>query len=406
MRILLINQAFVAPTEPGHTRHYEIAQFMRQRGDQMTIVASDLNYQTGQRITERSGLFSEQVIDGVHVLRAYIYPALHRSFAWRVLSFISFMLTSIWAGLHAGSIDLVMGTTPPIFQAFSAWVVAFLRRKPFLLEVRDLWPIFAIDMGVLKNPILIKLSYLLENFLYRRATKILVNSPAYYDYMLNKGVSPDKIKFIAYGTDIEMFNPQIDGQQMRRALQFGDQFIVTYAGAMGLANNLDVVLQAAEYLRDEPSIRIVFFGDGKERSRLEQTAKERGLTNVTFAGSRPKEQMPQILAASDACLAILKDIPMFRTTYPNKVFDYMAMARPTVLAIDGVIRQVIEEANGGIYVPPSSDVELAAAIRNLYDDRALCKQLGDNARAYVVSHFDRQQKMLETWEFFKRIASS
>src|SRR5579871_6879533 len=194
MRILLINQAFVAPNEPGHTRHYEIAQFIRQRGDQMIIVASDINYQTGQRVTERIGLYSEQLIDGVRVLRAYIYPAIHRSFVWRVVSFLSFMLTSIWAALHAGPIDLVIGTTPPIFQAVSAWIVAVLRRKPFLLEVRDLWPIFAIEMGVLKNPILIKLSYWLEYFLYKRATQILVNSPAYYDYMVNKGVPPQKIK--------------------------------------------------------------------------------------------------------------------------------------------------------------------------------------------------------------------
>src|SRR5690606_4284270 len=146
----------------------------------------------------RPGLVVEQTIDGVRILRTYILPALHRSFVWRVIAFISFMFTSVWAALRAGQVDVVMGTTPPIFQAVSAWVVATLRRRPFLLEVRDLWPEFAIDMGVLKNPILIALSRWLERFLYARATHIVVNSPAYQEYLRDKHVPKSKISFIPY----------------------------------------------------------------------------------------------------------------------------------------------------------------------------------------------------------------
>jgi glycosyltransferase involved in cell wall biosynthesis len=223
--------------------------------------------------------------------------------------------------LRVKDVDLVMGTTPPIFQAVSAWVVAALRRKPFLLEVRDLWPEFGISMGVLKNPLIIALSRWLENFLYKRATHILVNSPAYREYMLAKGVPEDKVTYIPYGTDVDMFNPSIDGSSIRRELKVEDKFVVLYAGALGQANDIDTLLRAAERLKKEESISFVLFGDGKERARLESEAKRMGLHNVIFAGTRPKKDMPLIVASADACLAILQDIPAFRTTYPNKVFD-------------------------------------------------------------------------------------
>ena len=213
MKILLINQVFVSPDEPGHTRHFEMAKYLQDSGDELVIVASDLNYQTGQRTVDHKGLVTEQVIEGVRVLRTYIYPAIHRSYFWRILSFFSFMFSSIIAAMRVKNIDIIMGTSPPIFQAFSAWVVAFLRRKPFLLEVRDLWPEFIVSMGVFKNPILIKLARILEMFLYRRASQILVNSPAYIDYIAGKGISTQKITFIPYGADIHMFNPAIDGSQ-------------------------------------------------------------------------------------------------------------------------------------------------------------------------------------------------
>ena len=179
MRILLINQAFVSPEEPGHTRHFEMAKFLQSRGHDLVIVASDLNYQTGQHTVARTGIFAAQNFDGVRVLRSYIYPALHRSYVWRIVSFFSFMFSSVWTALQVRDVDLVMGTTPPIFQAVSAWFVAWVRRKPFLLEVRDLWPEFGVGMGVLTNPVVIALARWLEMFLYARATHILVNSPAY-----------------------------------------------------------------------------------------------------------------------------------------------------------------------------------------------------------------------------------
>jgi glycosyltransferase involved in cell wall biosynthesis len=396
MKILLLNQAFVSPDEPGHTRHFEMAQYLRDHGHELVIVASDLNYQTGQRTVERHGVFTEQMIDGVRVLRSYIYPTLHRSYFWRIVSFFSFMFSSVWTALSVNDADLIMGTTPQIFQAVSAWFVAFIRNKPFLLEVRDLWPEFGISMGVITNPIVIALTRWLEKFLYARATHILVNSPAYKEYMVAKGVPANKITYIPYGTDVDMFNPSVDGLSVRRKLGLEDKFVVLYAGALGQANDIYTVLCAAKHLNDEDQIRFVFWGDGKERPNLQSEAERLDLQNVIFAGVCPKKEMPFVIASSDVCLAILQNVPMFRTTYPNKVFDYMAAARATVLVIDGVIREVIESSDGGVFVEPANHELLAKTILELSKDPQRVKQMGVNARAYLVQHLDRRDKLDET----------
>ena len=403
MHILLIHQAFASPSEPGGTRHYEFAEYCVRQGDRFTIVASNLSYLTGKPTQADARPETEHGTQGVHVLRTYTYPALHRSFFWRVVSFLSFMFSALVTALRAGPVDLVMGTSPPIFQAVSAWIVAVIRRCPFLLEVRDLWPEFAIDMGVLTNPILIRLSRWLERFLYARATHILVNSPAYRDYLICKGIPPEKISLIANGVDPSMFDPHADGARMRQDWNLDGAFVVSYAGALGLANDIPTVLRAAEHLRDQPHIRFLFVGDGKERARLEALAQQLALTNVTFVGSRPKSQMPDILAASDVCIAILKDIPMFRTTYPNKVFDYMAAGRPTIVVIDGVIREVVEQAEGGIFVRPGDDQALADAIRRVYYDRPAGRRMGQAARSYVVEHFNRHTQAHQFAELVRHL---
>ena len=242
MKILLINQVFVSFDEPGFTRHFEMAQYLRAHGHEMVIVASDVNYQTGGRIVEHRGMAAEQELDGVRVLRVFMAPSLHHSYFARILSYIGFMFSAVAASLKVKDADFVMGTSPPIFQAFAAWAASFLLRKPFLFEVRDLWPQFAIDMKVIQNPVVIFLAHAVEKFLYNRAAHILVNSPAYKPYIIGRGVPADKITFIPYGTDISMFTPDVDGSAVRRELGLDDKFIVLYAGAMGQANDIYTIL--------------------------------------------------------------------------------------------------------------------------------------------------------------------
>jgi lipopolysaccharide/colanic/teichoic acid biosynthesis glycosyltransferase len=300
--------------------------------------------------------------------------------------------------------DIVMGTSPPIFQALSAWVLALLQRRPFLLEIRDLWPEFAIDMGVLTNPALIFLSRKLEHFLYARSTHVLVNSPAYQDYLVTHGIAPLKITLIPNGVDPAMFDPQSSGEQVGKKWGLEDKFVVGYAGALGMANDLLTVIRTADRVRERQDIVFVIAGDGKERPALEAETSRRGLKNVIFTGKLAKSEVAELLAASDACIAILKNIPMFRTTYPNKVFDYMAAGRPTLLAIDGVIRTVIEESGSGIFVPPGDEAALGDAILKLVANPSQAREMGLCGREYVTRYFNRDQQAAEFVILCERIA--
>jgi glycosyltransferase involved in cell wall biosynthesis len=324
--------------------------------------------------------------DGIRILRASVYSAHHKSFFHRLLAFVSFMLSSFWLGLRVRKVDLVWGTSPPIFQGVTAWALARLKGVPFLFEVRDLWPQFAVAVGVLRNPVLIRLAEWLERFLYRRADRVLVNSPGFVEHVLARGAR--QAELVPNGADPEMFDPQDRGTAFRAAKGLGDHFIALYAGAHGMSNDLGVLLEAARILQDSPGdIRIVLVGDGKEKPALQAAAS--GLGNVLFLDPVPKSRMPAALAAADACIAILKPLEEYKTTYPNKVFDYMAAGRPVVLAIDGVIREVVEAAQCGIFVPPGDAAALAGAIRALAADPDEGRRMGSRGRTYLESNFSR-----------------
>jgi len=408
MHTLLIHQALGTPDTGGGTRHIELPAHLIAQGHKFTILTSNVHYASGRVITDTNGNVREcQSINGVAIV--YLAPIrnLHRNFVWRVVSFISFMWVSFFAALRVPGVDLVMGTSPPLFQAISAWLVSAIRRKPFLLEIRDLWPEFAIGMGVLKDPVLIALSRLLESFLYRRATHLLVNSPAYRDYLVSKGQPADKISLVANGVDLAQFDPKrANTSAFAAEYDLQGKFVLTYAGALGMANDITTLLDAAAATCDLERLRILLVGDGKERVNLETYARQLGLTQVVFCGMRPKAEMPGILACSDVCVALLRDIPMFRTTYPNKVFDYMAAGKPTLLAIDGVIREVIEASKGGIFVPPGHPTKLADAIRAFYAmPQVELTQMGMAARDHATTYFNRDTQSREFAEIVLQVAS-
>ncbi len=388
MHILLIHQAFVTVDEPGGTRHHELARYFASQGHQVTIIASPISYLTGKARSAKIP-WREKQIDGeqITILRAYTYPSLHHSFALRVVSFFSFMISSFIIGLGVKNVDIVWGTSPPIFQGVTAWVLAKIKQRPFLFEVRDLWPAFAVAVGVLKNPLLVRLSEWLEKFLYKQAKLVIVNSPGYIDHVKQRGAR--RVELVPNGTDTSMFTPQADCVAFRRQHQLEGKFVVLYAGAHGMSNDLGIVLKAAKIVQFRQEIIFIFIGDGKDKAALQNQAGEDSLKNVLFLPPVAKAEMPGVLAAADACLAILKPVEMYKTTYPNKVFDYMAAGKPVVLAIDGVIREVIEQANGGIAVPPGDPESLAQAILRLADDPELAHRMGIQGRAYVESHFDR-----------------
>lgn len=389
MHILLIHQSFAALNEPGGTRHHELARYLVEQGHQVTVIASPVSYLTGSQNAPSSEEFERYGPGAVRILRTYTYRALHRSFLHRVISFISFMVSSFWAGLRVQNVDLVWGTSPPIFQGVTAWALARLKHAPFLFEVRDLWPAFAIGVGVLRQPLLIRASLWLERFLYRHADRVMVNSPGFLEHIKQRGAR--RVELVPNGADPRMFDPLEQGTAFRQANGLEGKFVSLYAGAHGMSNDLPVLLEAARLLQDRPDIRLVLLGDGKEKPALQKLAAEMGLENVCFLPPVAKSDMPQALAGSDACIAILKPIPLYATVYPNKVFDYMAAGRPVILAIDGVIRQVVEDARAGIFVPPGDPTKLADAIRYLADHIELGREMGLRGRAHIEAHFDRAE---------------
>jgi glycosyltransferase involved in cell wall biosynthesis len=401
MHILLIHQAFASISEPGGTRHHEIAQHLAEKGHRVTVIASPVSYLTGNSAKSQDERWVTEAGGEVVIQRAYTYSALHRSFVHRVFSFLSFMVSSFIAGLRVRDVDLVWGTSPPIFQGVTAWLLARLKRAKFIFEVRDLWPAFAIAVGVLTNHALILASQWLERFLYRRADRMLVNSPGFIEHIQARGGKD--IALVPNGADPSMFDPVSDGADFRCEQGLSDKFVVLYAGAHGMSNDLDIVLDAADQLRARSDIVIAFVGDGKEKSALMERAARIGLENVKFIAPVPKTEMGQALAASNACIAILKPIEMYKTVYPNKVFDYMAAGRAVILAIDGVIRQVVEKAAAGICIPPGDAGRLAAAIRLLANDPHGTKQMGMRGRKAIEAQFDRRKLSSEMAEIFEQL---
>lgn len=381
MHILIIHQAFASLNEPGGTRHHEFARLLAARGHTVTVIASPVSYITGNETIQ-----SHEESGGVTILRAKVYSAHHKSFIHRIIAFFSFMLSSFWIGLGVKNVDVIWGTSPPIFQGVTAWALARVKGAKFLFEVRDLWPQFAIAVGVLKNPVLIVLSEWLERFLYARADRVMVNSPGFLGPVTSRGAK--RVELIPNGADPSMFNPNDDGAAFRESNGLKDKFVMLYAGAHGMSNDLSVVLEAASLL-DEPNIQIVLLGDGKEKSALIAQAREMNLTNVTFLPPVRKNEMATALAGADACIAILKPLDEYKTTYPNKVFDYMAVGRPVILAIDGVIRAVVDAAGCGLFAQPGNAVELARVMRELANDKTRAHEMGLKGRKYLEENFSR-----------------
>ena len=386
MHILLIHQAFTTLNEAGGTRHHEIATHLITKGHQVTIITSPISYLTGQKKT-RSSHKNRTFNDNLRIFRTYAYPALHKSFIHRVINFITFMASSFIKSIQVRQVDLVWGTSPPIFQAVSAWLVARLKRVPFLLEVRDLWPAFAIEAGILHNPLLIRLSLWLERFLYSHADLVVVNSPGYIEHVKDKGAK--HIEMIPNGSDASMFKPHEKGLELRKKYGLENKFLAVYAGAHGISNDLQVILYAAKLLTKNPKIHFILVGDGKEKNALVQKAHELQLTNLTFIDPVSKNQMADLLAAADGCIAILKPLELYKTTYPNKVFDYMAAGRPVLLVIDGVIRKVIEDAKCGLFVQPGNADDLVKMTIWLSQHSAKAKEMGKAGRQYIIKKFDR-----------------
>jgi glycosyltransferase involved in cell wall biosynthesis len=394
MRILVVHQFYLQPGEPGGSRFNEFARLWSQAGHQVTVVAGTVNYATSRAPERYRGRWNTREQDGpVKIWRCHVPESYGRSYLGRMWAFLAFTLSASTAVLRCERPDAVIATSPPLVAAIPGWIGAVRHRARLVFEIRDLWPESAVTTGVLRERgLLTRILYALERWACRVADRINVLTPAFRDDVVRRGLAPaEKIVFVPNGADLDLFRPGPRDNAARRELGWGDRFVVMYAGAHGRANAIGQLVEAADRLRDRPDILIASVGDGPERVRWKTAAQERKLANILFHGAQPKERMPEIVNACDVGAAVLQDNPTFRTVYPNKVFDYMACERPTLLAIDGVARQLVcEEARAGVFVGPERPEELAQAIRRLADDPRGRAEMGRRGREWVVANAGRE----------------
>lgn len=398
MHILLIHQIFTTPEGSGGTRHYEFAKILVNKGHCITVIASCVNYLSGNKIQKKS-----EHRDGIEIIYVYAYKHFHQSFFYRGINFFLFSIFSFFEAMKIKNIDLVWGTSPPLFQALTALFVAKLKNASFIFEVRDLWIDFAVELGILKNQMLINILRKLEKLIYKNADRIIVNSPGFIPFV-SQYVDKNKIFLIPNSVVTDDFEVSAGKRvEFRKKSGLLDDFIVMYIGNIGVANDMGTIIDSAQILKGYSDIKFVLIGGGIKKDKCKEELKRRDLDNIIIIDAQPKKNMPVILSSADVCIATLKSTSLFKTTYPNKVFDYMAAAKPVILAIDGVIKEVIKEANAGICINPGNAKEVAGAILKYYQSPELKKVHGVKGKEYVKKNFERKMIAEKLEDVFKKM---
>src|ERR1044072_531798 len=396
MNILLIHQYFLEEDDSGGSRWNEITRSWTDAGHQVSVLAGMIHANGAEKRPEYKGKYFKQRQQGkVNVWRCHVSESYNRNFMGRLWGYFSFMISSLWAGMFktAGTYDVVIVTSPPLFVGFSGYLLSRFKRIPLVFEVRDLWPESAIDTGVLKNGLIIKLAYWFEKFIYKKATLINVLTPAFYNTLRDKKLVPEtKLILIPNAADFSLSDPLLssfDTAAFRREHGLENRFVITYVGAHGVANHLDQVLEAARQLEDTP-VLFLLIGQGMEKPRLQKLAAEQGLQNVRFLDPVPKQEVFKYILAADMGASVLKKVDTFKTVYYNKTFDYMACKKPILMAIDGVSRELVETAGAGTYVEPENIAAYNRIIREYLQDPQRLLQEGEHGLRYARANFDRQ----------------
>ncbi len=412
MRVLFLTQYYPPETGAAPLRALHFARGLKRAGHDVTVLTGMPNHPSGVKVAGYARrLFAREDVDGVRVLRTYLFASPKKTFVTRMLNQLSFALSAAVCGPWIGRPDVVLVSSPPLFLGFSGWLTALLRGVPYVLDVRDYWPHAAVALGQLRSKWIIALAERLEGLLYRRAAKIVAVTPGMAKLMRERGIPDHQIVYIPNGADTDVFGG--DGADVSdagvRGAAGGDGdpgdgkdragFTVLYSGTHGLVHGMDVLLDAAEHLSDDPRFRFLFVGDGSDKGRLVREAERRSIGNVKFLPSQPPETLASTMREADVCVATTDSSDFSRGTIPVKIFDYMACARPVVAALDGDGRGVVEDSGGGIVVAPGDGGALADALVRLADDPERRRSLGERGCAFVRERCSRRvlaERMEET----------
>lgn len=405
MKILFVSHYFPPEVNAPASRTYEHARQWVEDGHEVTVITCAPNHPRGALFPGyRNGFVQEERIDGIRVIRSWSYIAPNERFLKRTLNYLTFAVTSILVCFKADRPDVVVATTPQFFAGIAGAIIARLRRRPFVLEVRDLWPDSIAQLGQLGNMRLIGLLEWIETRLYRSAVGIVVNTRSFIDHIEARGVDRDRIELIYNGIDPRLFRPRPPDLELLTRHGLEGRWLVAYVGTLGLAHGLTTVLDAAERLREQREIMFLFIGDGADRVRLESEASTRQLDNVRFLGLLPRSELPGWIASIDCLLVMLRDLPVFETVIPSKIFEFCAQARPVVVAARGEIRRLVDEARAGLVIDPEDGAKLASAIEHVRahpDETDLRAQAG---HAWVAKNFQRDVLARQMVGFLGRVA--
>jgi glycosyltransferase involved in cell wall biosynthesis len=394
MKILLLTQYFPPEFGAAAARNSEHPQYWAEMGHEVEVCTGFPNYPSGIVPDEYRGKLScREQQDGYTITRSWIYATPNRSVFKRALASFSFLISALFCGVFlCRKPDIVIASSGPFFVGPLGYLVSVFKRAPLVFEVRDILPQQAVDVGMIRNPILIWVLETIEEFLYRHARRVVTVAQASMDAIVARGFPAEKFAVVENGIREDFFAPGPKNNPVRKEFGWQDDFVAMYVGAHGVSQGLFTLLEAAEQLRDRDEIRFVFVGDGADKPKMIDWAEARGLSNVEFLPLQPKERMPDLYAAADVCFVPLRKGEYFTINIPSKIFEIMACARPIILGATGQALRIAEAAGSAIPVPPEDAKAYAEAVLRIHGEPELGERLGACGRTYVLEHFTRKRK--------------
>jgi len=403
MHVLFLSDNFPPETNAPATRLHEHARRWVRAGHRVSVVTCAPNFPEGRvHAGYRNRWLSRETIDGVEVIRVKTFISSNSGFLLRTLDFLSFMVMGFLGGLLVRKPDVVVATSPQFFAAVGGWALSVVRRRPFVFELRDLWPASIAAVGAMRRSFLLRSLERLELFLYRRAKAIVAVTRAFRRDLLERGIDGDKIAVVTNGVDLERYAPRERDEATAHEFGVEGKFVVGYLGTHGLAHALENVLHAADRLRGLPEVHFLFVGSGAAKPALVSEAERLGLENVSFHDPVAKERMPELWSLCDTVLVHLKDTPVFETVIPSKIFEAMGMGRPVLLAgPEGEAAAILRETDAGLWVPAEDPEFLARAVRELARNPELRERhaAASRAAAPTYSRDVLAERMLEVLEW-------
>lgn len=392
MNILFLTHYFPPEGNAPATRVSEMAKRWVQAGHKVTVITGVPSVPDGivyEGYKNRFGL-QKEIIEGIKVLRVWTWIAANRGFLQRSINFYTFMCSAIKAARKQNDIDVLIATSPQFLCGWAGSVAARHLKIPFILDLRDLWPESIVAVGAAVNPFLIRYLEKKEAQLYERADHIVTVGEGYKDKLLKKKVAEEKISIVTNGVDRNFFSPREPTSEITDKYGLAGKFVCSYTGTIGMASGLEAVLRTASILKREgrDDIRFLLVGSGATLEDLKSKAENRNLDNVIFTGLQSKEEVRDIMSASNACLIHLTKQPLFETVLPSKIFEAAAMRKPLIHGVAGYSARLVEEAKAGICITPENENELCRAVIRLADDPKLCSELGSAGEKNIAESHD------------------